>query len=233
MFMRYRFLSILPLLILCACEPVRTVYDSNGQEVEESEGATISDLNSRFEKEFQSSFMEKKTESGVPQTSSGKVSSFQKYLDDSRRLNKDYTTRSYGDASRNDLRSSTYADADTRYARDNERYDKEAKVAYSTDMRPDFMNDSRGISHSSRYSGADDSHRSAMDGLAAPGYRGHEYDVTADAGYAHGDTDHYVEGRRDKTPAPTITNYRDYYRKTIQDTRALLNREKKAEEGVE
>lgn len=232
--MPYRRCSILLLSLtaLCACQPVRTVYDENGQVLEESDAATVSDLNSRFEKEFQSSFTERKNSSGVPQTTSSRVSSFQKYLDDSRRAGSDYATHSYAGVKRDDSRSVAYtgASADTRYARDNDRREKDATIAYGSDMRPDFMNTTHGISHSQRY-GAEHEQRSAMDGLAAPGYRGVVYDTAADTGYARSDSDHYIENRRDKTPQPTITGYRDYYRKTIMDTRSLLGRDKKAEDG--
>lgn len=231
--MRYHRTLLLTTMLtaLCACQSVRTVYDANGQAVKETDGATISDLNSRFEKEFQSSFSERKTDSGVPQTSSNKVSSFQKYLDESRKIDSEYRTRSYDGLKRDDSRSVAYAgaSADTRYARDNDRREKDSTIAYGSDMRPDFMNETHGISHAHRYS-SDHTHRSSMDGLAAPGYRGTVYDTSADSGYNRNNPDWYVEDRREKTPQPTITGYREYYRKTIMDTRSLLGRDKKPDE---
>lgn len=222
-------LPLLPVLFLCACTPVRTVYDQYGQEVKESEGATQSDLNSRFEKEFESAFMEKKGQDGVPQTSSNRVSSFQKHLDDSRRMQDEYLTKSYGALRENDSRAVIYSGADARYSRDDDRREKERKMAYGSDMRPDFMNPTHGISHSSRY-GVDSTHRSSMDGVAGPGYHDSTY-ATPAADYDRDDANWYVEDRRDKTPQPTITNFREYYRQSIKSTRELLGRDKKAEDG--
>ena len=114
-------------MLLGACTPVRTVYDKYGEEVKESDGATQSDLNSRFEKEFESAFMEKKGKDGVPQTSSNRVSSFQKQLDESRKIQDEYHTKSYGAIRENDSRSVIYsgAGADSRYSRDSDRREKE------------------------------------------------------------------------------------------------------------
>ena len=226
-----RLLPLLPVLFLCDCTPVRTVYDQYGQEVKESEGATQSDLNSRFEKEFESAFMEKKGQDGVPQTSSNRVSSFQKHLDDSRRMQDEYLTKSYDARRENDSRSVIYAgaSADSRYSRDADRREKDRKMAYGSDMRPDFMNPTHGISHSSRY-GVDSTHLSSMDGVAGTGYHDAAY-ATSEADYDRDDANWYVEGRRDKTPQPTITNFRDYYRQSIKSTRELLGRDKKAEDG--
>ena len=226
-----RFFPLLPVLLLCACTPVRTVYDRDGQEVKESEGATQSDLNSRFEKEFESAFMEKKGQDGVPQTSSNRVSSFQKQLDESRKIQDEYHTKTYGAVRDNDMRSVIYsgANADSRYSGDSDRREKERKMAYGSDMRPDFMNPTHGISHSTRY-GVDSSSRSSMDGVTGPAYRDSAY-ATSSSDYSTEDSNWYVEGRRDKTPQPTITNFRDYYRQSIKSTRALLGRDKKAEDG--
>ena len=229
--MMKRFLPLLPVLLLCACTPVRTVYDRDGQEVKESEGATQSDLNSRFEKEFESAFMEKKGQDGVPQTSSNRVSSFQRQLDESRKIQDEYHTKTYGAVRENDSRSVIYSGASSasRYSGDSDRREKERKMAYGSDMRPDFMNPTHGISHSSRY-GVDSSNRSSMDGVAGPAYRDSAYG-TSSSDYSTEDSNWYVEGRRDKTPQPTITNFRDYYRQSIKSTRELLGRDKKAEDG--
>lgn len=226
-----RFLHLLPVVLLCACTPVRTVYDQYGKEVKESEGATQSDLNSRFEKEFESAFMEKKGQDGVPQTSSNRISSFQRQLDESRRIQDEYHTKTYGAVRENDSRTVIYsgATADSRFSRDSDRREKDRKMAYGSDMRPDFMNSTHGISHSSRY-GVDSSSRSSMDGLAGPGYRDVGY-ATSESDYSTGDSNWYVENRRDKTPQPDITNFRDYYRQSIKSTRELLGRDKKAEDG--
>ncbi len=222
---------LLPLILLGACTPVRTVYDKYGEEVKESDGATQSDLNSRFEKEFESAFMEKKGKDGVPQTSSNRVSSFQKQLDESRKIQDEYHTKSYGAIRENYSRSVIYsgAGADSRYSRDSDRREKDRKMAYGSDMRPDFMNPTHGISHSSRY-GADSSDRSSMDGVQAPRYHDSSYATTGSA-YSTADSDWYTEARRNKTPQPDITNFRDYYRQSIKSTRELLGRDKKAEEG--
>ena len=211
--------------LVCSCTPVRTVYDANGNEVKEREGATVSSLNSHFEKEFQSSFMERKGKNGVPQTSSNRVSSFQKDLDNSRKMNNEYLTKAYGAVRDNNSRTAIYAGASSssRYSRDRDRREKDRKMAYGTDMRPDFMNSSHGISHSSRY-GANSQSRSSADGSSASGISGRTYS-TGRSGYSTEDTNSYVAGRRGKTPRPKITNFRDYYRQTIESTRSLLGRD--------
>lgn len=226
-----RFISLLPVFLLCACTPVRTVYDKYGDEVKESEGATQSDLNSRFEKEFESAFMEKKGKDGVPRTSSDRVSSFQRQLDESRKIQDEYHTKAYGAVRENNSRSVIYSGAgvDSRYSADSDRREKDRKMAYGSDMRPDFMNPTHGISHSTRY-GVDSSNRSSMDGMTGPGYHDSVYS-TSESEYATSDSSGYVEGRRNKTPQPDITNFREYYRRSIESTRELLGRDKKAEDG--
>ena len=76
--MPLRLLTVALLALLCcsACTPVRTVYDSMGNEVNEEENGGEKDLMSTFEKRFDAAFSEQKTTDGVPQTTSSKVSAF-------------------------------------------------------------------------------------------------------------------------------------------------------------
>lgn len=215
---------ILPVLLLSACESVRTVYDRDGREVEEHEGATQSDLTSRFQGEFNAAFRENRDANGVPQATSGRVSSFQSALDNSRRNNNEYLTQEYGAATRNDSRNVIYAGSNARYAGEDNRRERERRMAYGNNLRPDFMNETHGISHSQRY-GPDASSRSSMDGVAASRAAGSSSYSGQSAGYSHTDSNSYVENRRNKTPQPQITNFREYYRQTINSTRSLLGRD--------
>ena len=96
----------LALLLCCtACTPVRTVYDEHGNVVkDDDDGGGEKDLMSTFEKRFDAAFSEQKTKDGVPQTTSSKVSPFQRELDDARRIDKPYATGSFDTGKHLDLR---------------------------------------------------------------------------------------------------------------------------------
>lgn len=219
--MRAAALTLL-LLTLCACEPVRTVYDENGRVVDDRPKSGESDLASRFEDEFNAAFTEQKV-NGVPTATSRRVSSYQKKLDAARREDKEFLTHSYqGNLGESDLRSAVYGDNDKRWS-GSKRLDKSTREAYSRDWRPDFMNESHGISHSSRY-GAEKGDRMESEQHELGDYTS-RYPVNASR-YHTEESNSYVEHRRDKTPQPTVTDFRNYYRQSLKSTKALLNRDK-------
>lgn len=203
---------LLTSLLLCACQSVRTVYDENGNVVEDREGANITDLHSHLEGQWDSSFSEQKGEHGVPTAQSHKVSSFQKDLDASKRMDKEFSTTMFGDATKsNNLRSKVAGGIrDSQYAGAGASYDVSRSAPYGTDMRPDFMNDSHGISHSSRY--ADDATRSSLEDTAPLSIRDRMYSTTSDV-YSSDETSNYVEHRRNKSGQPQIIDFRDYAQK--------------------
>lgn len=201
-------LLLLPLL-LCACQSVRTVYDENGNVVEDRDGANFTDLQSHLEKGWDNSFSETKGAEGVPTAQSHKVSSFQKELDASKRMDKEYSTSVFGDSNKSsDLRGKVASGIrDSQYADAKSSYDVTKNAPYGTDMRPDFMNETHGISHSSRY--ADAETRSPLADTAPLGIRDRIYSTNADV-YSRDEVDNYVEYRRNKTEQPTIIDFRDY-----------------------
>lgn len=221
--MRFVLSALLSLLLLCACEPVRTVYDENGRVVNDAPKKGESDLTAHFEDEFNAAFSEEKI-NGVPTSTSKRVSTYQKKLDAARRDDKVFLTHDYkGDLSRSDLRSTLYDADGKRWEGGNKRLSKSDKQAYSTAMRPDFMNETHGISHSTRH-GADDADRNNARDRELDEHAS-RYSVNASR-YHTTDPNYYVAERRDKTPQPQITDFRDYYRQSIKSTRALLNRDK-------
>lgn len=218
-------LALLALLCCSACTPVRTVYDSMGNEVNEEENGGEKDLMSTFEKRFDAAFSEQKTADGVPQTTSSKVSSFQRDLEDARRMDKSFSTGSFDTGKQLDLRESGFAGAGKRYASGKDGIEKTVNSLYSTDLRPDFMNESHGISHSTRYTGADASNRSSLEGLST-GARSQSFYLAGETPYNTSQQgSSYVEHRRDKTQQPTIINYQDYYRQHRNSVRQLLGRD--------
>lgn len=215
------FLPVLLLFALCACEPVRTVYDENGRVVDDRPKNGESDLSSHFEDEFNAAFTEEKV-NGVPTATSKRVSAYQKKLDAARREDKEYLTHDYkGKLGETNLRGTLFSEDGKRWD-GNKRMAKSDRQAYSTLARPDFMNETHGISHNSR-NGANDASRMEA-GEHELGEHASRYSTNASR-YHTADPNYYVAERRDKTPQPQITDFREYYRQSIKSTRALLNRD--------
>lgn len=213
--------ALLMLLALSACETVRTTYDANGRKVDNSPKMGESDLTSHFEDEFNAAFAEEKV-NGVPTTRSKRVSEYQKKLDASRREDKEFLTHSYkGNLGESNLRGNIF-DGNGKRWDGNKTFAKSDKEAYDTSWRPDFMNETHGISHNNRNSANEASRMET--GEHELGDRASRYATNASS-YHTSDPNYYVENRRDKTPQPEITDFRDYYRQSIKSTRALLSRE--------
>ncbi|MCQ2365322.1 MAG: hypothetical protein MJ051_07205 [Akkermansia sp.] len=215
-------LPALLLLSLCACESVRTVYDENGRVVDDRPKSGESDLSAHFEDEFNAAFTEEKV-NGVPTATSKRVSSYQKKLDSARREDKEFITHDYkGNLGETNLRGTLFTEDGKRWD-GSKRMAKSDREAYSTLVRPDFMNETHGISHNSRNSANDASRMET--GEHELGERASRFSTNASR-YHTTDPDYYVAERRDKTPQPEITDFREYYRQSIKSTRALLNRDK-------
>ncbi len=224
---RSAMLALSAILACASCTPVRTIYDDQGNIVKDEPGGE-KDLVSTFEKRFNDSFSEHKTQDGVPQTTSSKVSSFQRQLDDARRIDKPFATGDFDTGKTLDLRSDGFAGAAKRFDSGKDGIERTANSMYSTDLRPDFMNDSHGISHSNRYQGADKDSRSTMEGMALND-RSKSHYLSDSIPYSTNQSNHYVEGRRNKTEQPTIMNYQEYYRQHRNSVRQLLGRDNEAQ----
>lgn len=210
------------MLMMSACESVRTVYDEGGNVVEEQESSGgETDLSARLEKQFNSSFSTKKTEDGVPLSVSNKVSRYQRDIDESRRMEKDFHTEAFGGA-KEDFYTMSFAGADKSFT-PAEAYSGGLGKRIERDLHPDFATPSRGIfgtddlfaEHDRRASGEGSSF-----GDAARVYGGTHRSV-----YSREASSGYVETRRDRTPPPRIISRDQYQRKTIDETRALLGRD--------
>lgn len=216
-------LALLTLLLLStvSCESVRTVYDANGKKVDpdsELQGGE-KDLSAHFEKQFSDSFSEQKSEDGVPMTRSNRVSSFQRDIDAARKDDKQFSTKSFMGGKGSDWRSVDFS-GKKQFA--DKRYTNGGRMAYSTSDRPDFMNESHGIDPTRRYrSSTDNRYAGESRDLAS---RDRVYD-TNESRYNGAAPNGYVETRRDRTPEPDITDFKDYYRKTIESTKEMLHRE--------
>lgn len=218
-------LLLLPLPMLPSCESVRTVYDENGREVKESAPGQEKDLQAHFDEQLDASFSEKRTKDGVPQATSHKVSRFQKQIDEARRSNEHFSTNRFQDMKRNDSRSVIF-DASARSEDRNKRYSGLSSYPIADDLRPDFMNETHGISHSHSFTGSGT--RSPIQGASSED-SGRTYSTRA-SDYTTSTTSGYVESRRRPQEEPRIMDYRDYYRKSIQETRTMLGRDKEEEE---
>ncbi len=220
-----RWLPLVLLLCCTACTPVRTVYDEQGNVVKDDDtGGGEKDLVSTFEKRFDAAFSEQKTKDGVPQTTSSKVSSFQRELDDARRIDKTFATGSFDTGKHLDLRDDGFAGAAKRFSTGKDGIEKTTNSMYSTDLRPDFMNESHGISFSDRYSGADRDDRSDLEGRTRDD-RSKTHYLTDYEPYNTNQSNSYTEHRRNKTPQPRIINYQEYYRQHKNSVRQLLGRD--------
>ena len=217
-------LALLALFCCSACTTVRTVYDSQGNEVKDDDTGGEKDLMSTFEKRFDNDFSEKKNADGVPVTTSGKVSSFQRELDDARKIDKAFATGSFDTGRHLDIRNDGFSGASRRFSTGKDDIARTENSMYSTALRPDFMNESHGISHSDHYLGASSADRSSLEGITRND-RGETYYLTDYEPYTRDERNSYTEYRRNKTPQPTIINHRDYYRRHKNSVRQLLGRD--------
>lgn len=215
-------LTALLVATLSSCESVRTVYDENGKVVEERNGARERSLNDYFEEEFDSNFTEKKNKDGVPEATSHKVSSYQKDIDAARRGDKEYATGTYNVGGTSDYAGKRFSGSAERFE-GNKRYDGfSGDSPYNTDMRPAFMSEGKGVARTA-YTGHSSNDRYTAEGT--------HYDAsgkiyaTHDSGISTSDTSGYFESRKDKWGKPTIISSREYYKRTIEETRTMLGRD--------
>lgn len=209
------------LLGLAACTPVRTVYDAQGNEVKDDEQGGEKDLMTTFEKRFDAAFSEQKTKDGVPMTTSSRVSPFQRELDEARKINKTFSTGRFDAGNRLDLRDDGFSGASKRFNTGKDGISKTTNSMYSTDLRPDFMNESHGISHNQRFADASHANRSHLEGLTRND-RSESFSLTDYEPYTTATESGYIETRRNKTRQPTIMDKQDYYRQFRGGIKGLL-----------
>lgn len=220
-------LLILPLCLLTtlpACTWERTVYDEYGNPVQESEPGQEKDIFSVMEGRFDAAFSEHKNKEGVPETTSDRVSQFQKDIDSARTGGKVYGTGAFSGAGKaSDLRDKRFTSSGGTFDT-NKRFDTGGSSAFSRDKRPDFLNANRGLARSD-YNGP--MGRSDMEGRTSDSV-GRTYD-THPSQYKPHTPSSYVSGREAKTPQPTIIDHRDQGKKNIDQTRHLMGRDEKPE----
>ena len=221
--MHHRFLlSGIVLIALASCKSVRTVYDENGREVKQHEGARERSLNDYFEEEFDSGFSEQKNKDGVPEATSKKVSSFQKDIDAARRGDKEYATGTYNAGGTSSFSGKRFTGSDTKFDSSKRFEGFSGDSQYNTDLRPAFMSEGKGVARTP-YTGHSSSDRYSAEG--------NTYDATGriyathDSTYSTSDTSGYFESRKDKWGKPTIISNREYYKRTIEETRSMLGRD--------
>lgn len=222
--LRLTLLSAITLLAFASCKSVRTVYDENGKVVRETNGARERSLNDYFEDEFDSRFSERKNRDGVPEAASTKVSRYQKDIDAARRNDKTYATGTYSPGGASSYAGRAYSGTRSSDVRNTRYSGTHGSTAFSRDTRPDFMNDSRGLSATDNpYRGSHSGTRSSAEGTAYNA-RDSRYQ-TPDGTVSTSETNAYVEGRRNKWGKPRIMSSREYYRRTVEDTRTMLGRD--------
>ncbi len=212
-------LALLAAALLPSCKTVRTVYDENGQKVEEREGARESDMYSRMDEKFNAAFSEQRNAQGVPETKSKRVSSFQRDIDKARTADSPFATKAFGE--RRDSALAGRAFDGSKGFDGTKRFEGSRSSSITTDMRPDFMNDNKGLAHRD-YQG--DTGRSFAEGVYTDDF-GRGYDTHAST-YRRDQESSYFEGRRDRTPAPPIRDHRDEQTKEIMNFRNILGRDK-------
>lgn len=214
------------ILLLSACESVRTVYDEYGEVVdtEAADSGSEGDFSARLEKQFSSAFSEKKNDKGVPQAISNRVSPYQKDLDASGRMDKEYSTGSYS-GSKDEVYTVSFSDGKKMFST-SDAYSGAMGKSIDRDLHPDFATATRGVY------GSEDSYIGGTTEAYQNGVRntmGSRKYVTGESHYSRETPNGYVETRRNNTPPPRVITRDQYYRKTIEETRSLLGRDKGAD----
>ncbi|MBQ2379269.1 MAG: hypothetical protein II295_02645 [Akkermansia sp.] len=232
--MKHLLPSLLCLLCLPACQSVRTVYDEYGNEVQERPSGERS-LEDYMADTFDKDVTRKKNEEGVPESSSNKVSRYQKHLDEARKDTTTYQTGSYGTLKTLNDRDHRFAGSDKSFDRSKTYEGTFSSSAYSRDLRPAFMTETKGIyGTDSRSTAFTSDLRADGEGQAHGTYTTSSvYGTHPNAAISRDATSPYYESRRNKTPQPRIIDHSDYYKKSLFETRALLGRDKPQTEEEE
>lgn len=220
--MNIRLLSLTLAALLCGagCTPVRTVYDDQGNVVSNDKSGGEKDLMSVYEKKFNSNFKVKKNSDGVPQTVSNKMSHFQRDIDNARNSKSQFSTKNFKVSRNSDFRSTRFDDSRKNFDTSGETFSRSNTSRFAARRKPDFMNDSHGISHSDHYLDGDS--RSRMEGQRMKTSR---YRNTEGTPFQRTEASNYFESRRNKTEQPKIIDHQDTYQQYRQGIRELLGRD--------
>lgn len=226
----YRILPLtLCLFALPACQTVRTVYDLNGNEVKEHSGERS--LEAYMQDTFDSEVTRSKNKDGVPESTSSKVSRYQKDIDAARKSDKTFSTSAFGG-------TKAFSGSERDFRDANKKFDTGAPFggtfrnsAYSTDLRPAFMSDTKGVFSRDDAANISSANRAEQDGRAYDDFSpAHTYSTGYSSDVSRDITSGYFESRKDKTKKPRIFSHQDYYRKTIRETRTMLGRDEEPTE---
>jgi len=218
---------IIPMLLtlaLGACRSERTVYDQYGNVVKESQPGQERDIYSVMEERFDAAFSEKKNKEGVPETTSARVSRYQKDIDNARSGGKAFITKSFSGVSENSLREKSFAESGKSFG-GSKALDISKPSSYSRDLRPDFMNSSHGIAHKD-YEGEHANKRSGSESKSFDA--ADRRFVTTPSQYKPHTPSGYVQSREAKREQPPIYDHRNQSKKNIEDTRRLMGRDESA-----
>lgn len=211
------------LLYLPACQTVRTVYDEHGNEVVEHSGERT--LEDYMTETFDRDVTRKKNEDGVPESSSTKVSRYQKDLDAARKDTTTFRTGSFSGV-KSLSRDKSFSGAGKQFDTGSSYDGTFANKSYSRDLRPDFMSDTKGVfSREDTYGGISSSNRADGDGQSYDPYGTENIYGTGSSNISRTTASSYIETRREKTPKPRIVDHKEYYKKSLYETRALLGRD--------
>lgn len=218
-----RAIVLVGVLLLSSCGNIRTVYDEFGNVVpQDSEPGGEKDITSHMEAKFNAAFSEQRNEQGVPQTTSNRVSSFQKELDKARRTDDEFATGEFASAGSSDFYTMSFSGAGKEF-NVKESYTGGRGDRIERELHPAFATDSKGI-YAVGDSFLGSSARSAAEGegnLAAD-----RTFFTPESSYTRDTQSGYFETRRDMTPPPPVMTRDEYYRKSIDETRTILGRDK-------
>ncbi len=228
--LRYLTIAALCLFALPACKTVRTVYDHNGNEVQERAGGERS-LEDYMSETFDKEVSRKKNDEGVPESTSNKVSRYQRDIDAARKNDKTFSTGAFGG-------TGAFSGADRDFRGAGKKFDTGKpyagtfnSTAYSTDLRPDFMSDTKGIFSREDAYGISSADRASQDGKPYDDFSpSHTYGTGYSDDISRNTTSGYFESRKEKFGKPRIISHQDYYRKTISETRSMLGRDEEAAE---
>ncbi len=212
--------TLAALLCCSGCTPVRTVYDEQGNLVKDDEPGGEKDLMSVYEKKFNNDFVVKKTKDGVPQTTSNKVSSFQRDLNKARSSKEKFSTKVFDTGKKSDLRDKSFGGANKTFDPGGKAIERNTNSMFARDMRPDFMNETHGISHNNRY--REGMNRFHMEGKTM---QTSTYYNNTTAPFSREEQSTYFEMRRNKSEQPQIIDHQEYYRQHKQGIRDLLGRD--------
>lgn len=208
-------------LVLGACKSERTVYDQYGNVVKESQPGQEKDIYSVMEERFDAAFSEKKNKDGVPESTSARVSRYQKDIDNARSEGKTFYTKSFNGVSESSLREKAFAESGKSFG-GSKPLDISKNSSYSRDLRPDFMNGSHGIAHKD-YAGEHANKRSGAESKSFDA-AGRQV-VTQPSQYKPHTPSGYVQSREARREQPPIYDHRDQGKKNIEDTRRLMGRD--------